>query len=172
VAYLRIVALGLAAAIGYGIVHDQVTARVCVEYFTVGHPRIIASESPTILGLVWGVVATWWVGLPLGIALAFAARGGGWPALDVSDLRGGVFILLGVMALCAVVAGVVGHELAVTGQVGFPSEWAPGVAPSKRAALIGDWWAHSASYDVGILGGMVLCAVTFWRRWRRSRRAA
>ena len=143
-----------------------------MEYFTVGHPRIIASESPTILGLVWGVVATWWVGLPLGIALAFAARGGGWPALDVSDLRAGVFILLGAMALCAAMAGFLGHELAVAGQVGFPSEWAAGVAPSKRAAFIGDWWAHSASYDVGILGGMVLCAVTFWRRWRRSRRAA
>lgn len=171
-AYLKIVLLGLAAAIGYGIVHDQVTARVCVEYFTVGHPRIIASESPTLLGLVWGVVATWWVGLPLGIALAFAARAGGWPTLDVADLRSGVLILLGVMTIYAALAGFVGYQLAVAGQVGFPSDWAAGVAPAKRAAFIGDWWAHSTSYEVGILGGIILCGVTFFRRWRRSRRAA
>ncbi len=62
------------AAISYGIVHDQITARICVEYFTVGHPRLTDSDLPTVLALFWGVVATWWVGLPLGLGLAFAAR--------------------------------------------------------------------------------------------------
>jgi hypothetical protein len=31
----------------YGIVHDQVTARVCVEYFTVGHPPVFQTNSDT-----------------------------------------------------------------------------------------------------------------------------
>ena len=36
------------AAIGYGIVHDQITARVCVEYFSIGHPPIFPTDDPTI----------------------------------------------------------------------------------------------------------------------------
>jgi len=68
--FLKIVGLGVLAAIGYGIVHDQVTVRVCLEYFTIFHPRLISSTSPTLLALAWGVAATWWVGLPLGLGLA------------------------------------------------------------------------------------------------------
>ena len=92
---LSIVALAMAAAISYGIVHDQITARICLEYFTIGHPRLIASESPTVLALFWGVVATWWVGLPLGIALAVAARIGGRPKLTATDLVRPLAKLLG-----------------------------------------------------------------------------
>jgi len=27
-----------------------------VEYFTIGHPRLIALDSPTVLGFFWGIV--------------------------------------------------------------------------------------------------------------------
>src|ERR1041384_2373253 len=115
---LKIVLLGLCAAVGYGILHDQVTARVCVEYFTVGHPRIIASTSPTILGFVWGVLATWWVGLPLGCLLALAARAGPWSQLRAADLRTSVMILLVVMAICAALAGFIGYQCALAEHIG------------------------------------------------------
>ena len=166
---LKIILLGLVAAVGYGIVHDQVTARICVEYFTVAHPRIIDSDSPTLLGLVWGIVATWWVGLPLGALLAFAARAGPWPQLEARDLRTSVLVLLIAMAVCAAGAGFIGYQLAVAQQIGFPSVWMTGVPPDKRAAFIADWWAHNASYDVGFLGGVVVCMITWWRRRRRAR---
>ncbi len=55
---LKIIILCLGAAVGYGIAHDQVTARVCVEYFTVGHPPVFQTDSPMLLGLGWGVLAT------------------------------------------------------------------------------------------------------------------
>ena len=64
---LKIVLLCILSAILYGILQDQVTARVCVEYFTIGHPPVFNTESPTLLALGWGVIATWWVGLLLGI---------------------------------------------------------------------------------------------------------
>jgi hypothetical protein len=169
---LKIILLGLVAAVAYGIVHDQVTARICVEYFTVGHPRIIDSDSPTLLGLVWGIVATWWVGLPLGTLLALAARAGPWPQLEARDLRTSVLVLLVVMGTCAAVAGFAGYEFAVAQQIGFPSVWMNGVTPDKRAAFIADWWAHNASYDVGFLGGVVVCVITWWRRRRRARTVA
>lgn len=63
--FIRIVLLSILAAIGYGIIHDQVTARICVEYFTIGHPPIFHTDSPALLGVRWGILATWWVGLIL-----------------------------------------------------------------------------------------------------------
>src|SRR4051794_2635354 len=98
---LAIVALCIGASVAYGILHDQVTARVCVEYFTVGHIRILDTESPAILGLVWGVIATWWVGLMLGVPLAIAARAGRRPKRDVRSLVRPIAWLLLVMAVSA-----------------------------------------------------------------------
>jgi len=56
---LKIILLSIAAVILYGIVHDQVTARMCVEYFTIGHPPIFGTDDPTLLGVGWGILATW-----------------------------------------------------------------------------------------------------------------
>jgi hypothetical protein len=69
--YLKIVLLVVMA--GYGIVHDQITARICIEYFTVFHPPVFRTENPTLLGLGWGVIATWWLGAIMGVLLATAA---------------------------------------------------------------------------------------------------
>lgn len=44
---VAIVVLRIGAAVRYGVVHDQATARVCLEYFTIGHPPIFRTESTT-----------------------------------------------------------------------------------------------------------------------------
>src|SRR5437762_268271 len=110
--FLKIVGLGILAAVSYGIIHDQITARVCVEYFTIGHPPLIPSTSPTLLALAWGVVATWWVGLPLGFTLASAARLGHRPKLLAAQLTPLILRLLATMAAVALFAGIVGYILA------------------------------------------------------------
>jgi len=74
---LAIVALGVVGAVTYGILQDLVTAHVCLEYFSVFHGT--PEGGPVAQALHWGVVATWWVGLPLGWVLALAARVGPWP---------------------------------------------------------------------------------------------
>ena len=56
---LFIVMLCIFAAIGYGIVHDKITAHLCVEYFTIGHPPDFGTDNPALLGLGWGILATW-----------------------------------------------------------------------------------------------------------------
>jgi len=48
---IKIILACIVAAILYGIVHDEITAHVCVQYFTVFHEKIITSQSPTLLGL-------------------------------------------------------------------------------------------------------------------------
>src|SRR5262245_56111915 len=114
---LAIVLLSILAAVVYGILHDQVTARVCVEYFPIGHAPIFGTDDPTLLGLGWGVIATWWMGLLLGVPLAVAARAGSRPKRSVGSLLRPIVILLAVMAVCALIAGVVGWLLARTGVV-------------------------------------------------------
>lgn len=49
--FFAIVLLTVAAAVAYGVAHDQVTVRVSLEYFTVGHPPVFDTTSPTLLAL-------------------------------------------------------------------------------------------------------------------------
>ena len=159
---IRIVLLALFAAIAYGIIHDQVTARICIEYFTIGHPPLVPTTSPTLLALVWGFVATWWVGLPLGLLLAAAARAGTRPRLTAVELRRPMAILLAAMATSAVIAGALGGLLAARGSVWLVPPLDRLVPADRHVPFLIDLWAHSASYFVGILGGLTLVVWT-WR---------
>lgn len=97
---LKIIGLSIVAAILYGVVHDQVTAHVCVEYFTIGHPPVFATESPTLLGIDWGIIATWWVGALLGGPLALAAIRGPRPRRSAGSLVRPIGLRLVFMGLC------------------------------------------------------------------------
>lgn len=48
----------VAATCCLGLAIDLVTANVAVEYFTVHHPKVVDSESPWVMALVWGVGAS------------------------------------------------------------------------------------------------------------------
>lgn len=154
--FLAIVGLCVLAAIAYGVLHDQITARVCVEYFTIGHPPIFGTEDPTLLGLGWGVLATWWVGVLLGIPLAAAARFGSHPKRSAASLARPLLILMLVSAGCAVVAGVTGALLARAGVVHLFGFIARQVPQPKHVAFLADLWAHNASYLSGFIGGAIL----------------
>lgn len=166
---VRIVLLCLAAAIGYGVLHDQVTARVAPEYFTIMHPALgrpdlFHSSSPTVLGLVWGVVATWWVGLCFGAGLATASRAGARPPIAAGALVTPVLWVLGTMAIVAALAA--GAAWAWT--TGAHPELASLGLPNERHAPIAAVWAaHAASYLAAFAGAIVLCV-----RSLRLRRAS
>ena len=162
--FVAIIIGSVLAAITYGIIHDQITARICVEYFTIGHPRLIDSDSPTVLGLYWGVVATWWVGLPLGIGLAIAARAGNRPKLSWSQLIWPVGVLICSMYGIAILAGLIGFFTASAGVFDLVERLAARVPEEKHVVFLSVGWAHSASYLAGFIGGIVLWAVTWKRR--------
>lgn len=166
--FLKIVGLGVASAVVYGVLHDQVTARVCVEYFTIGHPPVFPTTSPTLLALGWGVIATWWVGLPLGVCVAMAARIGKWPKVSTRDLLKPVGVLLSCMGTVSLLAGIVGYFVARAGGVILMEPLSVAVPRDKRVEFLADLWAHDAAYASGFLGGMALC---FWvlRRRRGSK---
>jgi len=148
----------------YGIAHDQLTARVCVEYFTIGHPPVFGTEDPTLLGIGWGIIATWWVGLLLGIPLAIAASAGPRIKKRVGELVGPIALLLATMALCALVAGATGWVLASLGFVRLFDPLATVLPPNRHVPFIADLWAHSASYIVGFAGGIMVIVHVWWSR--------
>ncbi len=160
---IKIVCTCILAAVVYGILHDQVTARICVEFFTVFHPPVFATTSPTLLGIGWGIIATWWAGAIIGLMLVIAARFGSRPCLVARDLIPSIAILMCTMAICAVVFGIVGYLWAP-----LPPYLAEAVPVPMQRRLLADWWAHGASYGSGFVGGMVLCAVTWFRRVKLS----
>lgn len=164
---LRIILLAVAACVGYGVIHDQFTARICVEYFTIGHDNRFGTDDPTLLALGWGVIATWWVGAILGAPLAAAARAGQAPKWTATQLVRPTFVLMAAAACLAALAGVAGSIAAAKGWVHLVGPLAERVPPEKHAAFLTDLWIHNASYAAGFFGGMVLI-VWVWRRRRRE----
>ena len=161
---VRIILLCIGSAIVYGIAHDQITARICVEYFTIGHPPMFDTDSPTLLGLGWGVIATWWVGAMLGVPLAIAARAGSRPKRSAASMIRPIGILLAIMALGAICAGVIGYVLAKQGVVVLPEWLAYLIRPDRHVPFMVDVWAHNASYLIGFIGGIVLVVKTWMSR--------
>ncbi len=161
---LKIVLVSILAAVCYGIVQDQVTARVCVEYFTVGHPPIFRTDDPTALACGWGVIASWWAGFLMGVPLALFARCGSRPKVTARRLLKPVAVLLSCVGLMAFLSGVVGFASASAGWVSLEEPMALRVPPEKHAAFLADAFAHEAAYDAGFGGGVVLWAWTWMRR--------
>jgi hypothetical protein len=156
-------------AIGYGIAHDQITARICVEYFTIGHPRLIESDSPTVLGVFWGIVATWWAGAMLGILIVIAARAGRRPKWCAAKVIKPTLVLSVVMAVCAVMAAMAARELAMRGMVRLQPPLDSRVPLETHVAFITAGGAHVASYAVGFVGGAVVAVWIWWSRGRAMR---
>ncbi len=157
--WIPIVLLCIGASIVYGIAHDMVTAHLCVEYFTIGHANVFGTGDPTVLALGWGVVATWWMGLFLGIPMAFAARFGARPKRSARSLVRPIGLLLLVMAVCALLAGLGGWYGASAGQLQPRGTLGARVPEDRHTAFLAVWFAHIASYLVGFAGGVALC---FW----------
>ena len=162
--FVKIWLLCVGAAIFFGVVHDQVTAHVCVEYFSIAHPTILPLTSPTLLALEWGVLATWWVGAALGLGLAACARLGPRLPFLARDLRRPIAGLLLCMAGASLVAGMAGFGLAELHQISLSGRLASAIPASKHARFLADWWAHSAAYLVGGIGGIFLCHRIYRKR--------
>ena len=160
----------MGASVAYGVLHDQVTIRICLEYFTEFHPFLVATRDPTLLAAAWGVAATWWAGALIGVPLAIAARAGGAPPRIARDLLRPVGGLLLAMAATAALAGVVGRALASAGTVWIHPDWAGRIPEAEHVDFLTALWIHNGSYLAGFVGGVVLVIRT-WRGRRATGRA-
>jgi hypothetical protein len=167
---LSIILASTLASIAYGIALDNVTARMCVEYFTIGHAPISHTESPTLLALGWGVLATWWVGVGLGIPLAIAARAGSRPKRGMKDLWKPMAVLFVAVAGLSLLAGMCGYFAARSGAVRLIGSLAADVPSDKHVPFLADLWAHTAAYAGGFFGGLLLMVKTWRIRGKDSAR--
>jgi len=161
---LRIVFGSVLAAIVYGILHDLVTAHVCLQYFTVAHPLILPSGDPVVMALLWGVLATWWVGLALGVPLAVAARFGGRPELSLSDVLPNILSILKATACMALVLGLIGYFLSQMHWIWLLPPMSEKIPRESWDGFFFDAFAHVGSYLAGLVGGVFLIAKTWKRR--------
>jgi hypothetical protein len=164
---LKIAASCVVAAILYGIVHDQFTARICIEYFTIFHPPIFHTQSPTLLGIGWGIVATWWVGVFFGVPMILAARAGSRRAFRASELLPSIASFacpygcnrgaLRYHRICTCSKGSAGYGLANVLLL-------TSLALPFHGGLVG---THSFLRGC-FRGGVVLCVMTYRRRLRQE----
>lgn len=168
--HLKTILLCLFGAIAFGIVHDLVTANSCVEYFTIAHPKVIESQNPFLIALVWGVLATWWVGLILGILIVLFNAIGKHDQVPFSIIRLYVTRLLLVMLLTSTLAGLTGYILANSGVIHLVGELTDQIPPGRHNVFLAVAWAHLSSYIVGFVGGIVICMKVWMRRTNPARK--
>lgn len=153
------------AAVGFGVVRDQVTARISLEYFTTQYQVLLPNPTLplTVSALGWGVLDTWFVGLVFGLALSAAARLGTRPTLTAAQFRRPIGTLLVGVGVCAAVAGIVGGLLATSGQIGLAPPKFDSVPTDRHVRFLVVVWVHRASVAASIVGGAGLIIWT-WRR--------
>ena len=160
---LKIIAFSILAACVYGIAHDMVTAHVCVEYFTIAHPPVFPTASPVLLALGWGIIATWWVGLLLGIPLAVVCRVGKREKITCRQIVRPMLILLAVLYVISMLAGCIGYVCGQLHWVWLIPPMSEMIPAERHTVFLFDLWAHSVAYLFGTLGGVVLMII-LWRR--------
>ncbi len=127
---IKMIAISVIAACIYGIANDLVTAHVCVEYFLPpAHPIVIPTHSPLLLALLWGVIATWWVGLLLGVPLAIVCRVGQKPKLATKDVARPILLLIVFLYVTSMLLGCIGY---VAGRM----KWVWLLPPLSQAAVM------------------------------------
>ncbi len=164
----QVVLLCVIAACSYGVIHDQITVRVCLEYFTVAHPPLFPTSSPTLLALCWGVAATIGLSVVFGLVLALVSQSGSAPPIPPDRLVLPILLLLTVMGTCALLAALLGYQLSQRQLVFMPPSLARAIPVRLHDRFLAVWCAHLASYFVGLTGASFLC----FRIWRARGRPA
>jgi hypothetical protein len=146
------------------------TVAICLDRGQPGsrefHPDIFHTQSPTLLALGWGVVATWWVSLFLGIMLAIAARSRSRVKLTASHIFPLLLKLLAIIAIFALAAGIIGYFLQGLGMEYYATAIQKQIRHTFYAAL----WAHEMSYPTGLIGGITLSIIVWRSRRTQGRR--
>ncbi len=171
--FVQITLFCILSACCYGIANDLVTAHVCVEYFLPpAHPILVPTTSPLLLALVWGVAATWWFGLLLGVPLAIVCRMGAKPKLTVRHIARPVFFVLAIVFAASMLFGAVGFFAGQLKWVWLVPPFSDAVTPERHALFLFALWGHGAGYVLGAIGGGMLIAFAWLKRQAKAKKAA
>jgi hypothetical protein len=130
------------------------------------HPPLFHTTSPTVLGICWGIAATVGVGALLGVILALVSQSEGPPPVPIPRVCKSILGLLAVMAISASLAGIVGFELSRRSIICVPATLAELIPSSQYHRFMAVWFAHGASYLVGLTGSALVILRIWWARGR------
>jgi ABC-type phosphate/phosphonate transport system permease subunit len=153
---LKIILTSILLAIIYGIIHDLITTQICIEYFTITHPKIIESQHPIALAFLWGTIATWWVGLIFGILIVFANSFGKSRSLHFKELFPLLLKFFVILFGFALLAGVIGYFLTEIKVIHLVDRLKNQLENVDESRFLAVGWAHGASYIIGSIGIIIL----------------
>lgn len=163
---LRAMLLGIAVLVGYAVLQDQVSARLCPEYFTVLHNPIPGLTDPTLLGVAWGFLGAWWGGALMGYAAGLCATVGPRPPMTVRQLVKPMLVLVAGVGVVTAIAGFSVWKHAQMMEVEISSVYSRRIPTARHQAAFVVACYHFVAYVAAVVGSVVLCV------WIRTRRAA
>lgn len=198
--FLKIFCLCVAGACVFGIALDQVTTRICFEYFSEGVHKIMIEGSwleqflrrypgnCTVWAIAWGIYASWWVGAILGVFLGLASTVGPWPCLSFGRCTVFAVACWLLTSLTVACLGVLNKSyyldtiskrdvVTICNQFGFrvadsPDKLTEALEQTGRRYLLCGYITNTA-YTYGELYGVCLVALAVgWRAYMRYKKQA
>ena len=154
---LRAMLLGIVMMVGYAVLQDQVSARLCPEYFTVFHNPIPGLTDPTLVGMVWGFVGSCWGGAIMGYAAGLAATLGPRPPLTVRQLVIPMLLLMGAIALVTLIAGLTAYRHAAMFNIRLDPVVLEDMPIERHHYLFTVACYHLAAYVTAVIGTVIMC---------------
>lgn len=172
--FIAIIILSPLIASVYGIIHDQLTYILSPEYYI--HFKFIQiglgpahttyePESMRLLVTLVGIMATWWMGLPIGVLLGIAGL-----YLPDGKMMFRTFLrAISIVLFVTIVLGFIGYLYGLLFLAGTDPDWYIPEVVSDRKAFIAVGSMHNFSYAGGVMGTItgVVYIVVQGRRLRR-----
>jgi hypothetical protein len=163
----RFASLGLIAVVIYAVIQDQVSVRLCPEYFTLFHNSIPGLKDPTLLGATWGFLASWWGGVMMGYSAGLCATLGKRPQLAPREIILPLIVLmLGITTVVAISGFSVWRHSEMFG-VRIDPGLSMMLPPERHQPLLVVACYHFVAYATSVIGGIVLCV---WISRERAKR--
>ena len=162
----------------YGIIHDQITYSISIEYFTKfkfyqfglmdqGNEAIFTN--PRYQVSIIGFMATWWLGIPIGILLGIE----GLRYKKAKDMFSATFKAILITILVAVLGGIIGfaygHFYLINRPIEEFSTWYIPNNITDLNSFIEVGTIHNFSYVSGIIGLLVALIYSSIKRKRTNR---
>jgi hypothetical protein len=163
--FLAIVAAGL-----FGAVHDQISCTVSPEYFNrFKFPmfHLLDTHTPErIRAAEVGVLASWWMGIPLGLLSGVAGFIHKDPVQMNSALLKSIPVIVGFTLAFALAGLVYGYLQTQTVDIAAYDGWyiPPGLTNIRRFLCAG--YMHNSAYLGGVVAIPVAWAYHFSIKWR------
>lgn len=162
----------------YGIIHDQITYSIAAEYFTkfkfyqfglmdLGNEAIF--PNPRIQVSIVGFMATWWLGIPIGVLLGLEGLRYKKPKEMFNATFKAILITILVAAFGGIIGFIYGHFYLINRPIEEFSTWyiPDNIIDLKSYIEVGA--IHNFSYISGIIGLLVALVYSSIKRKRINR---